>query len=56
MKCVDGVWYHRGRSYATLYEALAAVWPQEPPRRAGERRSRPRYGEYRERQSGTTME
>lgn len=41
MKCVDGVWYHRGRSYATLYEALAAVWPQVPPNRAGEKKEPP---------------
>lgn len=50
MKCVNGVWYHRGQIYATLYEALAAVWPQALPRRVGEKRSRPRYYEYRERQ------
>lgn len=50
MKCVNGIWYHRGRSYTTLYEALAAVWSQVPPRRAGEKGSRPRYSEYRERQ------
>lgn len=51
MKCVNGIWYHRGRSYPTLYEALAAVWPQALFSRAGEKRSRPRYGEYRKRQS-----
>lgn len=56
MKCVNGVWYHRGRSYPTLYEALAAAWPQTLPSRAGEKRSRPQYGEYRGRQSETTME
>lgn len=27
MKCVNGVWHHRGKTYATLREALAAVWP-----------------------------
>lgn len=28
MKYTKGVWYHRGQSYTTLHEALAAVWPQ----------------------------
>lgn len=37
MKCVGGVWYYRGRSYATLYEALAAVWPLILPGRAGKK-------------------
>lgn len=41
MKCVNGVWYHRGQIYATLYEALAAVWPQVPPSRAGEKGTAP---------------
>ena len=41
MKCVGGIWYCRGRSYATLYEALAAVWPQTLPRRAGEKGAAP---------------
>lgn len=27
MKCVNGLWCYRGQSYATLYEALVAVWP-----------------------------
>lgn len=37
MKRVNGVWYYQGRSYATLYEALAAAWPCALPRRAGEK-------------------
>ena len=41
MKRVNGVWYYRGQSYATLYEALAAVWPQALPSRAGERGAAP---------------
>ena len=35
MKCVNGVWYYRGRSHATLREALAAAWAQRPgPKKA----------------------
>ncbi len=41
MKRVNGVWYYRGRSYATLYEALAAAWPQTTPRRAGAKEAAP---------------
>lgn len=41
MKCVNGVWYYGGRSYATLYEALVAVWPPGPPRRADGKRVAP---------------
>lgn len=41
MKCVSGVWYYQGRSYATLYEALAAAWPRTLPRRAGEKGAAP---------------
>lgn len=41
MKRVNGVWYYQGRSYATLYEALAAAWPCALPRRAGEKGAAP---------------
>lgn len=41
MKHVNGIWYYQGRSYATLCEALAAVWPCLPPRRAGEKGAAP---------------
>ena len=27
MKRVKGLWYYRGKVYATLHEALLAVWP-----------------------------
>lgn len=32
MKCVGGIWFYQGRSYATLHEALVAAWPQALPR------------------------
>lgn len=41
MKCVNGVWYYKGRSYATLREALAAVWPCALPSIAGKKRPPP---------------
>lgn len=41
MKCVNGVWYHQGQSYATLYEALAAAWPPALPSRAGKKGAAP---------------
>ena len=41
MKYFNGVWYHQGQSYATLYEALAAVWPQALPSRAGKKGAAP---------------
>lgn len=41
MKRVNGIWYYRGRSYPTLYEALVAVWPQTLPSRAGEKEPPP---------------
>ena len=41
MKRVNGIWYYQGRSYATLYEALAAAWPQALPRRGGEKGAAP---------------
>lgn len=41
MKCVNGVWYHRGRSYATLYEALAAAWPRALSPTEGQKEAAP---------------
>ncbi len=41
MKRINGVWYYRGRGYATLHEALAAAWPQALPRRAGAKEAAP---------------
>ena len=28
MKFCKGLWYHQGRTYATLGAALRAVWPE----------------------------
>lgn len=41
MKYINGIWFYQGRSYATLYDALSAVWPCPPPRRAGEKGAAP---------------
>lgn len=41
MKYINGFWLYQGRSYATLYEALAAAWPCALPRRAGEKGAAP---------------
>lgn len=41
MKYINGIWFYQGRSYATRYDALSAVWPCPPPRRAGEKRAAP---------------
>lgn len=30
VKFVKGIWHHRGRSYATLWEAMEAAWAQLP--------------------------
>ena len=41
MKCVNGIWYHRSQIYATLHEALVAVWPRELPRAGGKNKPLP---------------
>lgn len=41
MKCISGIWYYRGQSYATLHEALVAAWPRPLPRRAGKKGAAP---------------
>lgn len=29
MKRYKGRWYYQGKSYATLHEALVAIWPRK---------------------------
>lgn len=41
MKCVNGVWYHRGRSFPTLYAALVAAWPRALSPMEGQKEAAP---------------
>lgn len=41
MKCVNGVWYHRGRSFPTLYAALVAAWPRALSPVEGQKKAAP---------------
>lgn len=41
MKRVNGIWYHHGQSYTTLYEALVAVWPRDLPHTSGQKETAP---------------
>lgn len=29
MKFQNGMWWYKGKSYATLHEALVAIWPSK---------------------------
>lgn len=41
MKHYQGRWYYRGRSWATLHEALAAVWPRGKQAPKGQKKAVP---------------
>ncbi len=39
MRRYKGRWYYQGRSWATLHEALLAVWPEEKQAPKGQKKT-----------------
>lgn len=56
MKYINGLWHYQGQNYATLYEALAAVWPRALSSEAGQKEAAPGTANTRSGKAQNTLE